>query len=188
MFFAGWNPQDATGWQSPGVARAMMLFGRIILGTGVGAFDAIIPVYSSELMDSGTRGRALAQEFQANIFGLNMAFIINVAVTRALSKSNQWAWRIPIIVMQIYPVILLTFLSRLPESPRWLLFAEKDDRAKDALGRIYSDEDAKSQFEKLEKSREEEQSQPVSYTEMLIPGGSQYHPTYVHRGRTIRNR
>jgi hypothetical protein len=28
-----------------------------------------------------------------------MAFIINVFVTHALGKYNQWAWRIPIIVM-----------------------------------------------------------------------------------------
>jgi len=32
----------------------------------------------------------MAQEFQSNIFGLNMAFAINLAVTNGLGKENQW--------------------------------------------------------------------------------------------------
>ena len=50
----------------------------------------MIPVYSSELNEEGGRGKALAQEFQSNIFGLNMAFAINLFITIALGKQNQW--------------------------------------------------------------------------------------------------
>ena len=71
-------------------AMPMMFLGRIIMGFGVGGIDAVIPVYSSELNSDGGRGRALAQEFQSNIFGLNMAFAINLFVTIALGNSNQW--------------------------------------------------------------------------------------------------
>lgn len=71
-------------------ALAIMFIGRIVMGLGVGGIDAVIPVYSSELNEEGGRGKALAQEFQANIFGLNMAFAINLGVTNALGKTNQW--------------------------------------------------------------------------------------------------
>ena len=60
------------------------------MGLGVGGIDAVIPVYSSELNEEGGRGKALAQEFQSNIFGLNMAFAINLFITIALGKQNQW--------------------------------------------------------------------------------------------------
>ena len=71
-------------------AMAMMFAGRIIMGFGVGGIDSVIPVYSSELNEEGGRGKALAQEFQSNVFGLNMAFAINLVATNALGKRNQW--------------------------------------------------------------------------------------------------
>ena len=71
-------------------ARTVMFLGRIVMGLGAGGIDSVIPVYSSELNEEGGRGKALAQEFQANIFGLNMAFAINLGVTQALGKGNEW--------------------------------------------------------------------------------------------------
>ena len=71
-------------------AMTTMFVGRIIMGLGVGGIDAVIPVYSSELNAEGGRGEALAKEFQSNIFGLNMAFAINLGVTNGLGKDNQW--------------------------------------------------------------------------------------------------
>lgn len=71
-------------------AMTIMFLGRIIMGLGVGGIDSVIPVYSSELNSDGGRGEALAKEFQSNIFGLNMAFAINLGVTSALGKGNEW--------------------------------------------------------------------------------------------------
>jgi MFS family permease len=79
-----------------------MLAGRVVMGLGVGGIDAVIPVYSCELSSDGARGRALAQEFQMNIFGLLIAYGISLGVTRGLGKESQWAWRIPIVVMQLF--------------------------------------------------------------------------------------
>ena len=76
-------------------AMIMMFLGRIIMGLGVGGIDSVIPVYSSELTSDGGRGKALAQEFQSNIFGLNMAFAINLVVTNVLGKENQWGENLP---------------------------------------------------------------------------------------------
>ena len=71
-------------------AMTIMFVGRIVMGLGVGGIDAVVPVYSSELNSEGGRGEALAKEFQSNIFGLNMAFAINLGVTNGLGKDNQW--------------------------------------------------------------------------------------------------
>ena len=82
MFISGLN-------YKPG-AMTLMFLGRIVMGLGVGGIDAVIPVYSSELTSDSGRGAALAKEFQSNIFGLNMAFAINLVVTNRLGKDNQW--------------------------------------------------------------------------------------------------
>ncbi|KAL8793334.1 MAG: hypothetical protein Q9195_004111 [Heterodermia aff. obscurata] len=171
MFISGLGYQQG--------ARTVMFLGRIVMGLGAGGIDSVIPVYSSELNEEGGRGKALAQEFQANIFGLNMAFAINLGVTNALGKENQWSWRIPIICMQIYPVLLLSFIYRLPETPRWFVFHDRKEEAKAALADIYGEDEAKGKLEDLIKASEEESSHSVGYSDMLFPSGNSFHPTMV---------
>lgn len=160
-------------------ALAVMIIGRIVMGLGVGGVDSVVPVYSSELSEDESRGKAMAQEFQMNIFGLNMAFAINLAVTVTLGKQNEWAWRIPIIVMQVYPVMLMIFIGALPESPRWFISHDREDDARDALTRIYGEDGAKSKYDELKESHDNESSEDVSYTNMLTPGHDQFHPTMI---------
>ena len=160
-------------------AFPVMIAGRVIMGLGVGGIDAVIPVYSAELNDEGHRGRAMAQEFQANILGLNMAFALNLAVTRGLGKTNQWAWRTPIIFMQIFPVFLALIFHRLPESPRWLMSKDRESDAKRALEEIYDEKNVEDEYDQLKKVKDEESSKPVHYPDMLIPGGSQFHPSMI---------
>lgn len=160
-------------------ALAVILLGRIIMGLGVGGVDSVVPVYSSELSEDEARGKALAQEFQMNILGLNLAFAINLGLTAALGKNNQWAWRVPIIAMQMYPVALLLFIEHLPESPRWLISHGRDDDAKKALYQIYGNADASQKSDELMQARNEESSEAVSYKDMLTPGHAQFHPTMI---------
>ncbi|KAF2829675.1 general substrate transporter [Ophiobolus disseminans] len=166
------------GMKFPNAALALMFTGRVIMGLGVGGIDAVIPTYSSELSADDARGKALAQEFQSNIFGLVMAFGINLGVTILLGKWNQWAWRIPIIVMQIYPVLLMAFVERLPESPRWFIFNNRTDDAKEALNDIYGDE-ADEKYKELLEQHDREKDETVGYLEMLNPYHAQFHPTMV---------
>ncbi|KAH0287859.1 general substrate transporter [Aureobasidium namibiae CBS 147.97] len=160
-------------------AIIVMIAGRVVMGLGVGGVDAVVPVYSSELSEDEARGKALAQEFQMNIFGLNMAFAVNLGLTIALGKSNQWAWRLPIIIMQVYPVLLMAFIGILPESPRWLVSHDRKDDAKAALVTIYGEDQAGETLDNLIESNDNESSKNVTYTDMLTPGHAQFHPTMI---------
>ncbi|KAK6212443.1 hypothetical protein LQW54_005217 [Pestalotiopsis sp. IQ-011] len=178
MFIAGLRGMDG--------ALYVMFLGRVIMGLGVGGVDAVIPIYSSELARDEARGKALAQEFQMNIFGLNMAFAINLGVTRGLGKHSEWAWRIPIIVMQIYPIALMACVESLPESPRWFIYHGRDEEAKKALEMIYGGKygdgeegEGDRQFEDLKKRHDEEVGESVSYWDMLTPSHDQFHPTFI---------
>lgn len=160
-------------------ALPVMFLGRIIMGLGVGGVDSVVPVYSSELSEDESRGKALAQEFQSNIFGLNMAFAINLGITVALGKHNQWAWRVPIIAMQIYPVLLLLVIERLPESPRWFVSHDKEEAANKSLVQIYGEDTGKQKADELMESHKREEDQSVGYMDMLTPSHPQFHPTIV---------
>ncbi|KAF2873296.1 general substrate transporter [Massariosphaeria phaeospora] len=159
-------------------ALAVMLTGRVVMGLGVGGIDSVIPTYSSELSKDEARGKALAQEFQSNIFGLLMAFGINLGLTVALGKSNQWAWRTPIIIMQVYPVLLMAFIETLPESPRWFVFHGRETDAQAALNNIYGNE-GDSKLEELLDAHEKEKGEVVGYLDMVTPGHPQFHPTMI---------
>ena len=109
-----------------------------------------------------------------------MAFIINVAVTNSLGKSNQWAWRIPIIVMQVYPALLFAGASLLPETPRWCVLAGDHERAKRSIKKVYGAEEVEDRIEELVSAHKKEQEEgESSYPDMLWPSGSQFHPTVV---------
>lgn len=140
----------------------------------------MVPVYSSELSNDDTRGVALAQEFQANILGLNMAFIVNLIVTHQLGKSSQWAWRTPIIVMQIYSATLFAGVNLLPETPRWLVMHGKHEKAKKAIATAFGSDQVEDRITDLTDAHEREQKDgSVSYADMLWPSGSQFHPTVI---------
>lgn len=145
-----------------------------------GGIDSVVPVYSSELSSDDQRGTALAQEFQANIFGLNMAFIINIIVTHQLGKWDQWAWRTPIIVMQIYPALLFAGANLLPETPRWLVLNGEEDGAKKSIARVFGKDTVDDRIRELrDAQKQEEEAGSVSYADMLLPSGSQFHPTII---------
>jgi MFS family permease len=123
---------------------------------------------------------ALAQEFQANILGLNMAFILNVILTHNLGKRNEWAWRVPIIAMQIYPIILFAVIAQLPETPRWHILKQQDDKAKRSIATVFGDDEVDGRFKELTEARDKEMEEGgASWGEMLWPSGSQFHPTVI---------
>ncbi|KAL9084100.1 MAG: hypothetical protein Q9165_008238 [Trypethelium subeluteriae] len=160
-------------------ALAVMFIGRIVMGLGVGGVDSVVPVYSSELSSDDSRGKALAQEFQMNIFGLNLAFAINLGVTVALGKWNQWAWRIPIISMQVFPFAMFAVIEKLPESPRWLVYNDKPDVALHSLEALFGEDESKERIEELKEAHKSESGESVSYWDMLTPGHTQWHPTVI---------
>ncbi|ORY76598.1 general substrate transporter [Protomyces lactucae-debilis] len=173
MFTAGLGPLAKV---SP---LATMIVGRVVLGLGIGGIDAVIPVYSSELAESGSRGKALAQEFQANIGGLNLAFALNLVLTQTLGKTNEWAWRVPIVSMQIFPLALLSVLHKLPESPRYLISNSEHEAAREALETIYGEDEAESKLKSLQKSADEEGDETIDYKHMLNPKDDAFHPTVI---------
>ncbi len=179
-------------------ALIVMYIGRIVMGLGVGGVDSVVPVYSSELSSDGARGKALAQEFQSNIFGLNMAFAINLGITVALGKYNEWSWRVPIVCMQVYPLGLLAVINRLPESPRWyavpvaicetvadlssqsrFVFHDKHDDAQAALYNIEGEDEGKKKYDEMAEAADQERDEQVSYKDMFTPGHPQFHPTMI---------
>ncbi|KPI34302.1 Sugar transporter STL1 [Cyphellophora attinorum] len=160
MFLAGYNGMSG--------AIYVMLIGRIVMGLGLSEDDA--------------RGTALAQEFQANIFGLNMAFIVNLALTHNLGKFNQWAWRSPIIIMQVFPAVMMAVAGLLPETPRWYVLHEKPEKAEKSIAKVWGQDAVDERIKSLKEAHEkelEDGSGKLTYADLCLPGRDQFHPTVI---------
>lgn len=81
--------------------------------------------------------------------------------------------------MQIYPALLLSFIYRLPEAPRWFISHGQKEDAHNALMDIYGEDAAKEKLDELVQAHKDESSHAVSYGDMLWPSGNQFHPTVV---------
>ena len=81
--------------------------------------------------------------------------------------------------MQVYPVLLMALIYRLPESPRWFISQGQEDGARNSLDDLWGKDEGKEKFESLKSAHEEESDKTVHYHDMLRPSGSQFHPTMI---------
>jgi len=113
-------------------AYTSVLLGRAVAGFGNGFILTVMPVYAAELSPSKYRGQVITV-FQLMItIGILIMAFINLGV-----QDTEWGWRLSIGI-QILPivVILVSSLIVLPESPRFLVKAGHEEKARRALSKL----------------------------------------------------
>ena len=110
---------------------AFVMF-RFLGGIGVGASSVVGPMYISEIAPAARRGRLVAL-FQFNVVcGILVAFLSNYL----LYDLGEMAWRWMLGVQALPSFVFLVLVFFVPESPRWLLKAKRDQEAEKVLGEI----------------------------------------------------
>ncbi len=122
---------SAIGCASSSVWIIFITF-RFIGGIAVGASSVVGPMYISEIAPANLRGR-LAGSFQLNIVaGIFIAYLTNFLFVDL--GDNAWRWMLGIMVI---PAGLFWILVRtIPESPRWLILAHRDNEAIPVLEKL----------------------------------------------------
>jgi sugar porter (SP) family MFS transporter len=99
-------------------------FFRFIGGLGVGASSVAAPTYISEISTAQNRGRLVAL-YQFNIvFGILIAFISNYFL-KGVGGDADWRWMMGVEAIPAFIYVLL--VSKIPNSPRWLLLNKRDE-------------------------------------------------------------
>ncbi len=98
---------------------------RVVLGFAVGGATQTAPVYVAELAPSRYRGR-LVLFFQ-------IAIGVGIVIATIVGATESVDWRLAIGAAAVPGALMLLFLLRLPDSPRWLVKAGRRDRAQQAL-------------------------------------------------------
>ncbi|KAK6936883.1 Major facilitator, sugar transporter-like [Dillenia turbinata] len=125
----------------------MLIFGRVLLGVGVGFANQSVPLYLSEMAPSQFRG-AITNGFQFCVgIGVLSANLINYGTQKI---KAGWGWRISL-AMAAVPAFILTVGSLfLPDTPNSLIQRTNNHpKAKLLLQRIRGTEDVEAELEDI---------------------------------------
>lgn len=106
----------------------LLSLSRIVLGFAVGGATQTAPTYVAELAPSRYRGR-LVLFFQIAI-GVGILLATIIGATEAVD------WRVSIGAAVVPSALMGLLMLRLPDSPRWLVKAGREDDARQSLERV----------------------------------------------------
>ncbi len=108
---------------------------RFVLGVGAISFVPVSGVYSSELAPPTLRGFFGGLNGVMILLGYSLSSYMGLAFFHASNPTV--AWRTPLGLAFIPPVIMLLLLPILPESPRWLLMQDRFEDAEKIVERLH---------------------------------------------------
>lgn len=107
----------------------MFHVGRVISGLGIGILVTACPMYLSELAPPENRGWLVGHHAIFLVFGYMLSAWLGYACYFATSRNESFAWRFPLCIQTLPPLVLLITSIWIPRSPRWLLQKGKIDEA-----------------------------------------------------------
>ena len=110
-----------------------MLF-RFLGGIGVGLSSVVAPIYTAEIAPARVRGRLVGLVQFNIVFGILLAYASNAIIREIAHEDIAWRWMLG--VMAVPAVFFLIFLATVPETPRWLLAHDHEERAVKISGRL----------------------------------------------------
>ena len=127
---------------------------RILGGMGVGLASMLSPMYIAEIAPAEKRGQLVSYNQFAIIFGMLLVYFVNYFI--ALQGDAQWnietGWRWMFLSGAIPSFLFLVLLFLVPESPRWLVSKQKEDKALEILRTLNTEAEAQRIFENIKNS------------------------------------
>ncbi|TGJ88069.1 hypothetical protein E0Z10_g681 [Xylaria hypoxylon] len=111
----------------------VLLVGQVLCGLSWGVFATLAPAYASEVAPTNLRGYLTTYVNLCWAIGQLLAAGV---LTACLSIEGEWGYRIPFAVQWIWPVPMMVVCYLAPESPWWLVRAERLEQAKHSLERL----------------------------------------------------
>lgn len=107
--------------------------GRVLTGLAIGASSTLLPIYIAECSPAAIRGR-LVGIFEIMLqIALVFGFWVNYGVNRNISPDSNMQWHIPVAIQFVPAGLLLISMPFIIESPRWLVSANRMEKARKAL-------------------------------------------------------
>lgn len=115
---------------------AFLIVARIISGLGNGLLTTTVPLYAAECSKATTRGYLLCIQGALITLGITISYWVDFAFYFT-DKFGEVSWRFPVAFQLVFPLAIIGFIFKLPESPRWLMGKGRDDDARLVFSSLY---------------------------------------------------
>ena len=110
---------------------------RFIGGLAIGGVSVVVPLYIVEVSPGKYRGRLVAMNQFNIVLGILVSYISNYLVARFMPEADpRIVWRVMLGVECVPIALFMALLATIPESPRWLVRADRSGDARKVLERI----------------------------------------------------
>ncbi|GAB2772027.1 sugar porter family MFS transporter [Streptomyces daliensis] len=118
---------------------------RVLGGVAIGMASVIGPAYIAEVSPPAYRGRLASFQQGAIVLGIAVSQLVNWGILNLadgdqrgkLAGLEAWQWMLGIMVIPAIVYFLLSFV--IPESPRFLISAGRQAKAREVLARVEGD-------------------------------------------------
>lgn len=125
----------------------IMVVGRILLGFGVGAAAATVPLYLAEMAPVDRRGRMVTINELMIVTGQFLAFSMNALLDALIQDPHVWRWMLGIATIPAIGLFVGMFF--LPDSPRWYAVRGRLDDTKRVLDLSRSPEESAAEYKMI---------------------------------------
>ncbi|CAL9104110.1 unnamed protein product [Musa textilis] len=141
-----------------------MLWGRFLVGLGIGANTVLVPLYISEVSPTKYRG-SLGSLCQ---IGTCLGIIASLALGIPSESDPHW-WRIMLYVACIPGFILIFGMQFAVESPRWLYKVGRVNETKKVIETIWGESEVEKSIEEIQTViNDDVKNQKTSWLELLV--------------------
>lgn len=123
--------------QGASVHIAMFLVGRTLGGMSAGMMNVIAPLYQSEVSPPKMRGKMVGLHGFLLVCGYAAAAWTGLGCY--YEKNPDVQWRLCLCLQIVSPALLLMASPWVPESPRWLVLNDRNEKALENLKKLHRD-------------------------------------------------
>ena len=113
----------------------VLFVGELLCGLAWGVFTTLAPAYASEVAPVVLR--SYLETYVVLCWGIGQ-FVATGILDSLDHRTDEWAWRIPLAVQWVWPVIIVPVLIFAPESPWWLVRKGRIMEAEKSIKRLSS--------------------------------------------------
>ncbi|KAF4236374.1 hypothetical protein CNMCM6805_005863 [Aspergillus fumigatiaffinis] len=153
------------------VAIGMLITVRLLHGFGLGMLVGLVPLYLTETAPARSRGLLLCINTSCISIGYFVCAWISVGTYYSVNETLRW--RMPLALACVGPLAMIIGLPFIPESPRYLALAGRNDEAWEVVRTLhrdptdFEDEAARAEFTQIIRQTDYDKELGYGYVKMF---------------------
>jgi SP family xylose:H+ symportor-like MFS transporter len=149
---------------------------RLFGGMGIGLASMLAPMYIAEIAPPSKRGALVTYQQIAIVSGITISYFVNYFIKKFGGDGDpNWVhvsgWRYMLACCAIPAGLFVLLLLFVPETPRGLMLKGKEQKAREVLNRLASEEEARIVVAEIDASLKETKGHLLSYGGLVIVVG-----------------